>query len=98
VPASTEHLGEYGGAVGAVRADEEDVDPVLLGDGDAGLVEREDQPLEPGAEPHTGGGPAAELLGEAVVAAAAAERAGRSAFRPDELPSRAGVVVQPADE
>ena len=85
-------LAENGGAVGAVGDDEEEVDPLLLRLGRA--LEREQEPLDPGAEADAGRVRAAERLGQAVIAAAARERGLRAALRADELPGRPGVVVE----
>src|SRR4051794_20863738 len=77
--------------------DEEDVDAAPVR-GNAFVLEREDQPLEAGAEPDPGRRRAADLLDEAVVAAAAADRRVDVLVRADELEGRARVVVEAAHE
>ena len=62
-------LREHRRAVGSVGDDEEEVDAFLLGLGRA--LEREQEPLDPGAEADSRRVRAAERLGEAVVATAA---------------------------
>jgi hypothetical protein len=64
----------------------------------AGALEREQQPLDPGAEADARRGLAAELLDQAVVAAAAADRALRADRLVDELERGARVVVEAAHE
>ena len=62
------------------------------------LLHRDQQPLDPCAEADPGRRRAADLLDEVVVAAATGEDRVLVLERPDELPGRAGVVVEPADE
>jgi hypothetical protein len=76
---------------------EEDVDRRRLA-GDAGVVERQEEPLEARAEADARGRRPAELLDQAVVATTARNRARRAFLRADELPGRARVVVEAADE
>src|SRR5204862_7439622 len=90
------NLRDHRGPVRAVGADEEDVDALLRRQRRA--LERDQQPLDAGSEADPRRMGAAERFCEAVVAPAAGERRLRPAFRPDELPGRARVVVEPADE
>ena len=65
---------------------------------DALVLQREQQALDAGAEADAGRRRPADLLDEVVVAAAARERRVLVLERADELPGRARVVVEPADE
>ena len=65
---------------------------------DALVLEREQQPLDAGAEPDARRRRAADLLDEPVVATAAADRRVGVLVRPDELEGGARVVVEPAHE
>ena len=96
--AQLHHLRQHGGAVGSVRADEEDVDPLVLRQRRACVLERDQEALDARAEADAGGVRPTQLLGEAVVAAAAGEGRLRSALGAEELPGRARVVVEPAYE
>ena len=62
------------------------------------LLEREQEPLDPGAEAERRRRRPADLLDQAVVAAAAADRRLRAVLGADELEGRARVVVEPAHE
>src|SRR6185437_8285955 len=73
-------LGEHRGAVRAVLADEEDVHAFLALRFDAGLLEREQEPLDARAEADAGRVRPAERLRKAVVAAAPAQGALRAAL------------------
>ena len=64
----------------------------------ADLLERQHQPFEARAKPDAGDVGAAELLGEAVVAATPGQRRLRPERRPVPLPGRARVVVQAAHQ
>ena len=68
------------------------------GRGDACFLHRDDQPLEAGAEADARGRRPADLLDEAVVAAAARDGRVLVLHRADELPGRARVVVEAAHE
>src|SRR5438445_1298126 len=62
------------------------------------VLHLEDHALDAAREPDARDGSAAKLLGQAVVAPAAADRAlGSHYWRPD-FPHRSGVVVQPAHQ
>ena len=62
------------------------------------MLEREQQPFDPGAEADPGSVLTADLLDQAVVTTADADRALRAVLGPDELEDRPGVVVEAADE
>jgi hypothetical protein len=77
-----------------------------VGDGDEGVaplprhlfVQRQQDPLDPGGEPDRGGRRPAELLDQAVVAAAAADLRLRPEPVADEGEDRPRVVVEAADQ
>ena len=77
---------------------DEDLDAVRLRRRRVRLLERDQEPLDPGAEAERGRRRPADLLDQAVVAAAAADRRLRAVLRADELEGRARVVVEPAHE
>ena len=66
--------------------------------GDAFVLDRDQQPLDPGAEADARRGRPADLLDEVVVAAAAGDGRVLVVHRADELPRRARVVVEPAHQ
>src|SRR5205085_12310701 len=85
------HQREDALARGAVVTCKEDVDRLLRGRFDAGVLECEQQPLDPGAEADSRRRGPADFLGEIVVAATARDRALRAVLRSLELPGRARV-------
>src|SRR6184192_3413355 len=96
--AKAPHEGKHSLARGALVAREEDIDRLLGGGLDAGILEGEQQPLDPRAEADTRRRRAADLLREVVVATPTRDRALRAVLRPLELPGRARVVVEAAHE
>src|SRR5262249_32275943 len=91
------HQRQHPWLVAAVVQRDEDVDLLRLGLHALGL-EREQEPLDARAEADPRRRLAAELLDQAVVAPAAADRALCADRLVDELERRPRVVVEPADE
>ena len=77
---------------------EEDIRPRCLHVRDAFLLHREEEPLDPGSEANARSRRSPDLLHEVVVAASARESRVLVLQRADELPRRARVVVEAANE
>src|SRR5207248_7225271 len=90
------HQREHAVAGSSRVAGEEDVDRLFGRRVDTSVLEREQQPFDPGAEADPRSVLTADLLDQAVVTTAGADRALRAVLGPDELEDRPGVVVEAA--